>query len=194
MRGPVRKETYYYRRPMLISVFRKTLAENYTVDRWLVNAQYQCMGLELPTVAPVPGGLLAIPAGTYQVVYNQSARFSLLAGHAVYLPQLLDLPGRTTLFHGQPISGCGIRIHSGNVVNGIPAGQTGGPRVGPYNVNDPLRTDVIGCLIVGTGLGADGKTLLNSRIALAPLVSRIAAAQTAGEAITLTITETIPYV
>ena len=177
---------------MLLSVFRKVLAPNYTVDRWLVNAAYQCVGLELPTVAPVPGGLLAIPAGTYNVIYNQSARFSALAGRPVYLPLILDEPGTTTLFHGVPIDTCGVRIHSGNVVNGIPAGQPGGPRPGPYDVSDPLRTDVTACLIVGTGLGADGKTLLNSRIALAPLITQIAQAQVRGEKITLTITEAIP--
>lgn len=48
-------------------------------------------------------GKTAIPAGRYKVIINRSNRFSRLAGHDVFLPLLLDVPG----FEG-------VRIHSGN--------------------------------------------------------------------------------
>ena len=48
-------------------------------------------------------GQTAIPYGVYKVVVTKSNRFSILRGHDVYLPLLLNVKG----FEG-------IRIHSGN--------------------------------------------------------------------------------
>ena len=100
---------------------------------------------------------------------------------------LTDLPGHTTLFHGKPINDCGIRLHGGNVVNSIPVGQEGGPKPGPYDVNDQKRTDSDGCPLAGTAWGADGKSTTGSQAALAPLQAKVQAALDRGEAVTLTI-------
>jgi hypothetical protein len=158
-----------------------------TRSRLFVDTAPQCVFLELPLKPLVPGGLFAIPAGTYQLIVNQSTRFSALAGHPVYLPLLLDLPGHTTLFHGRPLNDCGIRQHGGNVVNSIPQGQPGGPQPGPYNVNDPHRTDSIGCQLAGTAFGSDHRSTVSSRAALGPYQALLQAAQDRGEAITLTV-------
>jgi hypothetical protein len=45
----------------------------------------------------------AIPAGRYRVIITRSPHFSARAGHDVYLPELLSVPG----FEG-------VRIHGGN--------------------------------------------------------------------------------
>jgi hypothetical protein len=45
----------------------------------------------------------AIPAGRYRVIITRSERFSAKAGHDVYLPELLSVPGFDK-----------IRIHGGN--------------------------------------------------------------------------------
>ena len=144
--------------------------------------------LELPLVPLVTGGLFAFPAGDYQILVNRSNRFSALAGHDVILPLIQDLPGRTTLFHGQPVNGCGLRQHGGNVVNSIPVGQKGGPKPGPYDVNDPNRTDSDGCQLLGVSFGPDQRSTVSSRAALAPYLAKLLAAQGRGEPIFLTLT------
>lgn len=48
-------------------------------------------------------GLTAIPYGRYEIIISRSVRFSKLAGHDVFLPELLNVPGYA-----------GARIHSGN--------------------------------------------------------------------------------
>ncbi len=47
--------------------------------------------------------LTAIPTGVYEVIINRSNRFSQLAGHDVFLPLLIGVPGYE-----------GVRIHGGN--------------------------------------------------------------------------------
>lgn len=48
-------------------------------------------------------GVTCIPYGRYEVIVTKSERFSQMAGHDVYLPLLLNVPGFG-----------GIRIHKGN--------------------------------------------------------------------------------
>lgn len=48
----------------------------------------------------------AIPAGTFNVIYNRSPKFSALAGHDVYRPRLENVPGFD-----------GVLIHTGNTEN-----------------------------------------------------------------------------
>lgn len=48
-------------------------------------------------------GVTAIPYGRYKIVITRSNRFSKAAGHDVYLPELLKVPGYE-----------GVRIHTGN--------------------------------------------------------------------------------
>lgn len=158
-----------------------------TRSRLFVDTVPQCVFLELPLAPLVRGGLFAIPAGNYQIIVNQSARFSALAGHPVILPLILDLPGRTTLFHGKALNDCGIRQHGGNVVNSIPQGHPGGPKPGPYDVNDPNRTDSIGCQLAGLSFGPDHRSTVSSRAALAPYQALLQAAQDRKEVIYLTI-------
>lgn len=170
---------------LVITRFDKGL--NWTRSLLSVDGVAQCKVLELPLVPLVPHGIFAIPAGNYRVVIDRSTRFSARAGHDVYLMHVLDLPGHTTLFHGQPIDECGIRIHGGNVVNSIPVGQKGGPKPGPYDVNDPNRTDSDACLLAGTAWGTDNKSTTGSQAALAPLQAKVQAALHRGEQVTLTV-------
>lgn len=155
---------------------------------WLIDGVHQCYGMELPLTALVPGGLSALAAGHYKLIVNQSTRFSALAGHPVILPLVLDLAGLTTIFNGRALNDCGIRQHGGNVVNSIPEGQPGGPKPGRYDVNDPHRTDSIGCMLAGSAWGADNRSTTGSRDALAPYIAKLLAAQNRKETIFLTIT------
>lgn len=66
------------------------------------HACYTCEDVARPGQPKVPGET-AIPEGRYRIVVTRSERFSRLAGHDVFLPLLLDVPG----FEG-------IRIHPGN--------------------------------------------------------------------------------
>ena len=159
-----------------------------TRARWIIDGVVKCLGLELPLTPLVPGGLRALAAGHYKIIVNQSNRFTELAGHPVILPLILDLAGNTTIFNGKPLIECGIRQHGGNVVNSIPEGQPGGPKPGRYDLNDPNRTDSIGCMLAGTAWGADNRSTTGSRAALAPYMAQLLAAQNRKEAIFLTIT------
>ena len=174
---------------MEITAVRSTCASNYTLSNWTIDDIVFCVAIELPLQPPVPGGLCAIPAGTYRVIIERSPNFSQLAGHDVFLPHLYDLPGYTTSFHGLALDNCGILIHGGNVVNGIPKCQPGGPQPGPYSVKDPLRTDSEGCLLVGTDFGDDKKSIINSQIALAKLKERIQGAGRAGQLVSITLVD-----
>ena len=172
---------------MQLTVNRFDKGSNWTRSLLAVDGQPECKILELPVVPLVAGGIFAIPAGNYQLIIDRSTRFSARAGRDMYMLHVLDLPGHTTLFHGQPIDTCGIRLHGGNVVNSIPVGFLGGPQPGPYDVNDAHRTDSDGCLLAGTGWGVDGKSTTGSQAALAPLQAKVQAALNRGEAVTLTI-------
>ena len=63
-----------------------------------------------------------MPAGTYGVIVNQSTRFSAKAGHPVFLPLLLNVPGYE-----------GVRIHPGN----RPADTEGCLLLGIYSKSQP---------------------------------------------------------
>lgn len=172
---------------MHLTLNRFDKGSNCTRSLLAVDGVAQCKILELPLTPLVVGGIFAIPAGTYRIVITKSPRFSVLAGHDVFLMRILDLPGHTTLHHGRPIDECGILIHGGNVVNSIPVGQKGGPKPGRYDVNDPNRTDSDGCLLAGSGWGANNKSTTGSRVALAPLQAKVQAALDRHEPVTLTI-------
>lgn len=84
---------------MKLRLVRTELTPDYTTGALYVDGAFECYTLE-DTVRE-PGvkvhGQTAIPAGTYKVIINMSARFKRL------LPLLLNVPG----FEG-------VRIHPGN--------------------------------------------------------------------------------
>jgi hypothetical protein len=82
---------------MQIQVIRQTLSAKSTIGEMHIDGQFECFTLE-DLVRPVKiKGVTAIPAGTYEVVVNFSARFQRL------LPLLLNVPNFD-----------GVRIHAGN--------------------------------------------------------------------------------
>ena len=152
---------------MNIEIKRRPSAHGCTIGDLFVNGVHQCVTLEdvvRPGTAPKVYGQTAIYAGQYRIIVNKSLRFSAKAGHDVFLPLLLNLPGRDIHFGGQRIDDCGVRIHPGNTA-----------------------ADTLGCILVGTEVAPDGGSILNSRVAFAALFPRIQLAQTLHQAITLTI-------
>ena len=152
---------------MNIEIKRRPSAHGCTIGDLFVNGVPQCVTLEdvvRPGTAPKVYGQTAIYAGQYRIIVNKSLRFSAKAGHDVFLPLLLNLPGRDIHFGGQRIDDCGVRLHCGNT-----------------------SSDTLGCILVGTEVAPDGASILNSRVAFAALFPRIQLAQTLHQAITLTI-------
>lgn len=90
---------------MEIVINRRPSTNIATIGQLLFNNSHQCYTCE-DVVRPSGEkvyGKTAIPAGRYQVIINRSNRFSAIAGHDVFLPLLLAVPG----FEG-------VRIHPGN--------------------------------------------------------------------------------
>lgn len=84
---------------------RQPSADGATIGELSIDGVHECWTCEdvvRPPGVKVPGQT-AIPAGRYRVIVNRSERFSRLAGHDVFLPLLLDVPG----FEG-------VRMHTGN--------------------------------------------------------------------------------
>ena len=84
---------------MIIEIHRFEFGTNYTIGRMSLDGVYQCYTLEdkvRDDGIKIPGAT-AIPAGTYQVTIDMSARFGR------EMPHVLDVPN----FQG-------IRIHMGN--------------------------------------------------------------------------------
>lgn len=85
--------------PLELKLTRKFLTPDSTIGELTINGGFECWTLE-DTVRPagvkIPGKT-AIPAGRYEVIINQSARFKR------ELPLLLKVPNFA-----------GIRIHAGN--------------------------------------------------------------------------------
>lgn len=100
---------------MNLKLVRTDFTETSTIGTLYVNGIQECYVLEdkdrgLEVHQPLAEiekrkvyGVTAIPYGTYTVVVTKSGRFSQKAGHDVYLPLLLKVPGYE-----------GIRIHKGN--------------------------------------------------------------------------------
>jgi hypothetical protein len=94
---------------------RNTFTPKSTIGSLFVDDVPQCYLLEdtdrgLTSTMSLPQikalkifGETAIPYGRYRIIITKSERFSKKAGHDVFLPQLLNVPG----FEG-------IRIHPGN--------------------------------------------------------------------------------
>ena len=91
---------------MLITVKRHTFTENSTIGLLSIDGVPYCATLEDKVRAANEVkifGETAIPAGTYGVIVDHSNRFTMLEGHDVNLPLLLNVPGFG-----------GVRIHWGN--------------------------------------------------------------------------------
>jgi len=89
-----------------LELIRKEFTSTSTIGELFVNGVFECYILEdtvRPESEPKVFGKTAIPYGYYKVIVTKSARFSRMAGHDVYLPILLKVPG----FEG-------VRIHTGN--------------------------------------------------------------------------------
>jgi hypothetical protein len=88
-----------------IKIIRDTLTKESTLGKLYIDGRYFANTLEdvvRPAGEKVPNKT-AIPAGRYRVIWNKSNRFSLKAGHPVFMPLILDIPGFA-----------GVRLHSGN--------------------------------------------------------------------------------
>lgn len=100
---------------MELKLPRKIFSEKSVIGDLSIDGKYQCRILEdkdrglyshmdikdiekLKVYAQT-----AIPYGRYEVVITRSNRFSKMAGHDVFLPELLNVPGYA-----------GVRIHPGN--------------------------------------------------------------------------------
>ena len=146
---------------MHLDLKRTTFSKESTIGELFVDGAFECYVLE--DVVRQPGeakvfGKTAIPAGTYQVKVTYSNRFRRL------LPLLVNVAGGNIQFGGRRIDECGVRIHSGN-----------------------KPEDTEGCLLPGTRLGADGRSVEASRVAFDALFAKINAALAGGEKVTLTI-------
>jgi hypothetical protein len=151
---------------MQITIKRRPSYLDATISEAKVNGRFQCYICE--DVVRAPGvkvqGKTAIPAGTYVVIINRSNRFSAIAGHDVFLPLLLDLPGHTTMFGGHAIGDAGVRIHPGNTA-----------------------VDTDGCLLPGAAVAPNKAGVTSSRVAFQTLFTLIQAAIKRGETVLLTI-------
>ena len=151
---------------MKIDIKRRPSAHGCTISDWYIDGQHQCYGIE-DVVRPYGVYVkdeTAIPTGTYKVIVDRSTRFSAAAGHDVFLPHLLDMPGQVRLFGGRPVGECGIRLHPGN-----------------------FAVDSSGCCLPGTAVAPDGKSVESSRVAFSVVFAKIQKALNDGQAVTLTI-------
>jgi hypothetical protein len=82
---------------MQMLVTRQVFTDESTIGELTIDGVHQCFTLEDKVRQEKIFGQTAIPAGTYEVVVNESAHFHKL------LPELVDVPN----FEG-------VRIHSGN--------------------------------------------------------------------------------
>lgn len=82
---------------MQLRLIREPSTARTTVGRLFVDGRFECFTLEDVVRRVKVKGETAIPAGTYQVIVNMSARFRRR------LPLLLGVPGYA-----------GVRIHPGN--------------------------------------------------------------------------------
>ena len=90
---------------MEIKIVRDTFTKESTIGKLYLDGRYFANALEdvvRPAGVKVPNQT-AIPAGRYRIIWNKSSRFSLKAGHPVFMPLILDIPGFA-----------GVRLHSGN--------------------------------------------------------------------------------
>ena len=152
---------------MKLELKRRPSANGCTLGDLYIDGQRAAVTLEdvvRPAAAPKVYGQTAIPAGSYRVIVNKSTRFSAKAGHDVFLPLLLNLPGGDIHFGGQRIDDCGVRMHPGNTA-----------------------ADTLGCILVASSVGADMASVCDSRVAFAPVLAKILVAIKAGQQVTITI-------
>lgn len=152
---------------MQLLIKRHPSANGCTIGDLFIDGQHAAVTLEdvvRPAAAPKVYGQTAIPTGSYRVIVNKSTRFSAKAGHDVFLPLLLNLPGADIHFGGQRIDDCGVRMHPGN-----------------------KAADTLGCILVASSAAPDGASICDSRVAFAPVLARIQAAINAGQQVILSI-------
>lgn len=108
---------------MNLTLIRRWFSPRSTIGELLIDDVRQCYTLEdqIRRGPKVPGET-AIPAGRYQVVITESARFKRP------LPLLLDVPGFK-----------GIRIHPGNTCNDTEGCILVGATMGPDRVNQSRK-------------------------------------------------------
>lgn len=82
---------------MLLKLIRFQKTDKSTIGRLYVDGRFECYTLEDVIRYKKVDGKTAIPAGNYDIIINQSARFKRL------LPLLQNVPNFT-----------GVRIHPGN--------------------------------------------------------------------------------
>lgn len=100
---------------MELKLIRKVFTEHTTMGDLFVNGVYECHILEdkdreltqSMSIGDINRakvyGKTCIPYGKYRVIITKSESFSTKAGHDVYLPLIMNVPGYS-----------GIRIHKGN--------------------------------------------------------------------------------
>jgi hypothetical protein len=91
---------------MRLILARQPSIDGATIGHLVVDGEWECFTIEdvvRPRGSAKIPGKTAIPAGLYELVVNISPRFSRRAGHDIWLPRLVDVPGFD-----------GILIHPGN--------------------------------------------------------------------------------
>jgi hypothetical protein len=83
---------------MNFTVNRNKSSENSTISQLFIDGVFECYVLELPVTPECLPGRCAIPAGSYEIVFQYSPHFKR------YNMRLLNVPG----FEG-------VEIHTGNI-------------------------------------------------------------------------------
>lgn len=136
-----------------IIVNRDIFTDNSTSSKILVDAVFECFGLE-PSCRVLPGKPVAMPCGTFELVMQWSTRFKMDTPHFVSRDvndHIIDVAGGHTY----------VEIHPGNF-EGSKNPDTG-----------KVQNDSIDCLLPGQSRDTD--FVGASRDAYKPLVAKIEA-------------------